>query len=302
VSWDVVGSTISEIDQWLDVDPAAASGRCPTTVAYRGCSDASWNLCPSVSRLRGDLRASERAILQDFQTYGKRYGEILSTEWEWWCLGQHHGLPTRLLDWSHSSTTALHFATEDVTAYDKDGVVWACNYSVAHSLLPGNFSAALGKEQSGVFRLDTLTSLCAGLEEYDAQAPPGHDYIIFIEPPSFDDRIQNQAALFSVMTSPTGDGRTFLGVKPPWMRRIVIPASLKPELRDRLDRNRVTEQQLFPDAGGLSRFLRRRYTDYTPAGAPVPPPAAPATGPKVSALARELAGELARGVRGRFRR
>jgi hypothetical protein len=81
----------------------------------------------------------------------------------------------------------------------------------------------------------------------------------FLEPPSLDDRIINQFALFSLMSSPTATLDAWLAARPGLARRIVIPAAMKWEVRDKLDQANVTERILRPGLDGLSSWLRRQY-------------------------------------------
>jgi hypothetical protein len=88
-------------------------------------------------------------------------------------------------------------------------------------------------------------------------------FVTFFEPPSIDDRIVNQFALFSVMSDPTARLDDWLGDHPNMWRKIVIPSELKWEIRDKLDQANITERVLFPGLDGLSRWLKRHYSPKT---------------------------------------
>ena len=49
--------------------------------------------------------------------------------WNWLSLAKHHGLPTRLLDWTYSPYVAMHFATYNVRDFDQDAPPFACESS-----------------------------------------------------------------------------------------------------------------------------------------------------------------------------
>jgi hypothetical protein len=79
-----------------------------------------------------------------------------------------------------------------------------------------------------------------------------------------DDRIGNQYALFSVLSDSRIALDDWVARFPDFCRKIVIPASLKWEVRDRLDQANITERVLFPGLDGLSSWLRRHYSPRPP--------------------------------------
>jgi hypothetical protein len=173
-------------------------------------------------------------------------------------LAQHHGLPTRLLDWTFSPYVALHFLTEEVERFDQDGVIWCVDFMRVKALLPHRLQALLVEEGANVFTTDMLSHVASALIEFDRLAR--EPFAVFFEPPSLDERIINQYALFSMMSGATARLDQWLSSHTDLVRRIAVPAGLKWEVRDKLDQANVTERVLFPGLDGLSRWLRRQYT------------------------------------------
>ena len=174
-------------------------------------------------------------------------------------LAQHHGAPTRLLDWSYSPYVALHFVTSDLTAYERDGVIWAVNYVEVHRHLPKKLRGVLSEERSNAFTVEMLEGAVSSLPELEKLS--GDDFALFLEPPSLDQRIVNQFSIFSLMSRPNTRFDCWLEqAHPDLARRIIIPAELKWEARDKLDQANITERVLFPGLDGLARWLKRHYT------------------------------------------
>jgi hypothetical protein len=225
--------------------------------AFRGRNDADEDLRTSLLRLGGDVRSLEGVLLRAFRRYAQREAVPFDSIWNWLALAQHHGLPTRLLDWTYSPYVALHFAVSSVPLFHRDGVVWCMDYPRANEELPDALRRALETEGAAVFTAEMLEQAAGGLREVEELAADA--YVVFLEPPSLSERIVNQYALFSLMSRPDVRLDDWLAERPELVRRIVIPAELKWEVRDKLDQANITERVLFPGLDGLSKWLTRYY-------------------------------------------
>src|SRR5262252_5896073 len=100
------------------------------TVVYRGQRSAGWPLRPGLwraqPRIPGTHEFVEGNLLREFKERVRLLlPQLPQSEWEWLALAQHHGLLTRLLDWTGNPLVALFFAVEK--AADEDSAVWcAC--------------------------------------------------------------------------------------------------------------------------------------------------------------------------------
>jgi hypothetical protein len=126
-------------------------------------------------------------------------------------------------------------------------------------MLPARLRKLLRSEQADVFTAEMLKREAETLPALDRLAPK-RPYVLFLEPPSLDERIVNQYALFSLMSSPTAQMDDWIRAHRKLSHKIVIPAKLKWEVRDKLDQANITERVLFPGLDGLSRVLKRYYS------------------------------------------
>jgi hypothetical protein len=233
-------------------------GRFRSNCAFRGLSDAGYKLETTLMRLGGDYVALEKHLLRNFTKYAYRTAIQPHSVWHWLSVAQHHGLPTRLLDWTQSPLCAMHFATASIDKIDMDGAIWMVDYVKVHQHLPDILKKQLTREGANILTIEMLSSAIASLENYSAMADK--PFAMFFEPPSMDDRIVNQYALFSTLTHSATAFDEWLKRLPGAWRQIIIPAALKWEIRDKLDQANITERVLFPGLDGLSRWLRRHYS------------------------------------------
>ena len=226
--------------------------------AFRGLSDWNYRLENSFLRNCGEKPELEYHLLRNFRKYARTSEPNLTiTQLRSLVLAQHHGLPTRLLDWTYSPFIAMHFATANTEKYDTDGVIWKVDFVKVNELAPEPLISLLRTEKCNVFTVEMLESEFSSIARFDEVHGPNR--AIFFEPPSIDERIVNQFALFSLMSPATAVFDDWLAQNPEIFNRIVIPKELKWEIRDKLDQANITERVLFPGLDGLAHWLKRHY-------------------------------------------
>jgi hypothetical protein len=206
----------------------------------------------------GGFVAHEKHLLSSFRKYAVTTEVHGDHVWNWLSLAKHHGLPTRLLDWTYSPYVAMHFATHDFKDFGEDGAIWCVDYGRSNELLPRPLRKILDHDDANIFTTEMLNGVATSLNEFDSLSH--HDFVVFFEPPSLDQRIVNQFALFSLPSRADLQLVDLLEQREKTMRRIIIPAALKWEVRDKLDQANITERVLFPGLDGLSKWLKRYFT------------------------------------------
>ncbi len=248
---------------WLDLQQSLFKNswqpsieRFRSNYVFRGVPKVTHGLDTSLQT--GGFEDYERHLLTSFRKYAMRHAVHGDSVWNWLSLAKHHGLPTRLLDWTYSPYVAMHFATYDLHTFDQDSAIWCVDYRRTNELLPSALRNILSAEEVNIFTTEMLNGVATSLADFDSLG--SDDFVLFFEPPSLDERIVNQFALFSLPSSANLGLEELLRRSDRTCQRIIIPAALKWEIRDKLDQANITERVLFPGLDGLSQWLKRYFT------------------------------------------
>ena len=206
------------------------STRTNGTWLFRGQANSVWRLSPAAGRPQcvgsaGYRRPDEYNLFKDFIREAKRYIENRFSTLEWLALAQHHGLPTRLLDWSTNPLVAAWFACEN-EASTANGVVHMIN----------------------VPSLDRRDDI----EPFD----PRLSDVVLVQVPPRVGRITAQQGLFSLHPDPTANWVPTRALR---YHALEIPAAEKPFFRQALDTFGVNRGRLMVDLDGLCATLSWKY-------------------------------------------
>jgi hypothetical protein len=210
---------------------------------FRGQSNQSWQLMPGLGRSKKSnalYTNIEEALYFDFLNFS---GALLPEEpnsWRTIFLMQHHGLPTRLLDWTGSFGIALYFALRNAKA---DAAVWILD--------PFDLNQSTMKHHALLGPSDLKYSYEQMFIKKEAKSETS---VVALAPPRHHARLFSQGGYFTL------HGNLEKGLEdicPSALKKIVIPRRFFSEARDFLRLAGINEFSLFPDLDGLCRHIRK---------------------------------------------
>lgn len=207
---------------------------------YRGHPDNSFKLLPSLYRL--DIKEScaqwedvEQYMMQAFKIESAPFIEYTPRdELEWLALAQHHGVPTRLLDWTMNPLIALYFAVESHPSQDAD--VWCLGIPSINN--------------------------CLAEATHFARRLPISDMRIIYFPRHISPRVTNQSGCFTVHMSatPLEEDVDNIFLTHSHSVRITISAERKLAILNELYNLGIHRGFIFPGLEGIARKLHFEVT------------------------------------------
>ena len=269
---------IAKADNWVDFTQWHESLK--GSWGFRGQRSSEWFLHSSLDRAvevsgaglnfsfvtHVDRKATEDRLLFKFRQRAHQYLRHQPDDHDlisWLALMQHHGVPTRLLDWTRSPYVAAYFAFEAQAA--EPCAIWAVDLdwlkrrgsrllqSARKGLIPDNLSV----------RAKYLNNLLSEPEDPD-EDPAKNAMIIEVEPARTDAWMTSQQGFFLCKRYPRATFNQLLMsmmlhpelVEVPTVRKLELGADLRIEFLKKLRSANIHRGSLFPDLDGFSQFLR----------------------------------------------
>lgn len=245
----IVGSdSLPSPESWdaflVEVREARESLENPDHVWYRGQSRAHYSLIPSLLRHPAGV-TKEQALFNDYERSASHLQAARENDWELLIDMQHYGIPTRLMDWTDVLGIALAFALFDSKEDEEDSALFI--------LCPLKLNA-----KSGIKDIKRVPHA----KNFGYRSIYWHnDPMSAAFPIAVDCRLQNPRILaqqgnFVIHGS---DLAPLDKIAPECVKKIHLPPSLKPAIREFLEYANLHPFSIYPDIGGMARFITRKH-------------------------------------------
>lgn len=185
-----------------------------------------------------------------------------ASHWEWYFMMQHHGVPTRLLDWTDSALVGLFFAVESTTRDSQgDAAIYVMDPEWLNKL-----TFRKNSNWSGV----ALTDWPAA-ERFLPDQEVDNAYLLIkrknknclaIDPPHISTRLAAQRSRFVIFSLDSSTLQKACLRRDSKIVTIRVPASAARELRAELRLMGVSRSSVFPDLQGLGVSLKEQFDDW----------------------------------------
>lgn len=211
---------------------------------FRGQAEASWGLLPLLGR-RQYAKDVESILYYDFLTHSAGFVDVELNPWRLLFLMRHHGLPTRLLDWTQSFAVALYFALQGTAASPTISVLDAFQLNA--------------KTMGNGVLLNPRTDLEADYFEYfilkeKLSAFPGPAIAILAERNS--PRVIAQKSVFTIHRDLT---QSIEKLAPDTVTKITLAPDAIDDAKQFLALAGLNRYSLFPDLDGLAAWLAEEH-------------------------------------------
>jgi hypothetical protein len=265
-AWDRAAVPVDSLEAFVKViAPMAPDSKSKVSgnYWYRGQTNVDWSLETSFLRMtrhlakeREEALSLEDAARQEFMSKVHLFidpGNMTKVKTIpcQWALMQHHGAPTRLLDWTASPYVAAYFAAQQ-DGSDRDGAVWC----FCHRRLRKAFVKEYGSEPPDLTRTEDEDSAVRALHAA-LQNPAAESSVLPLEFKFFSSaRMAEQQGRFTMCLRVHQDHVCIASRVPAThLKKIIIPHKIKPDFLAELRRMNITAAALFPGVDGLGRSI-----------------------------------------------
>jgi hypothetical protein len=235
--------TLADIDVQTAISEFRSTWGDTAVPFFRGQREASWSLAPGI--FRGPFkRIAEQGTYYEFVANASGILGVSINPWDVLFTMQHHGLPTRLLDWTEVFGVALHFAVREPF---QNAAVWMLDPYMMNNLACKQ-EEILDVEHD--FKNNYFEYFIAGHRR--VRFPAG---VVAIYPRRTNTRIAGQRCLFTLHASRVKIESKFSKC----IQKFELPSNCRNSALQFLSLAGINDYSVFPDLDGLCRYLRGRF-------------------------------------------